>query len=77
MVYIDGIPLEEPYIEVSIKEDFGPYTIPDNCYFMMGDNRNNSWDSRYWNKKFVPKEDIIGKAILEYYPRFQYFAESE
>ena len=67
-IYIDGMELAESYIKDSIIEDFGPYTVPDNCYFMMGDNRNNSWDSRYWTNKFVNRNDILGKAIFEYYP---------
>lgn len=71
MIYIDGIPLEEPYIKNAITDNFGPYTVPDDCYFMLGDNRNNSWDSRYWKNKFVKKGDIIGKAIFEYYPEIK------
>ena len=71
MIYIDGILLEEPYVKDTFQPDFGPYTVPGNCYFMMGDNRNNSWDSRYWNSKFVEKEDIVGKAIFEYYPEIK------
>lgn len=35
---------------------------------MMGDNRNNSWDSRFWTNKYVKSEDIIGKAMVSYYP---------
>lgn len=72
-IYIDGIELTEIYIKDSIIEDFGPYTVPEYCYFMMGDNRNNSWDSRYWNNKFVHQNDILGKATFEYYPEFKKF----
>ncbi len=75
MIYIDGTPLEEPYIKETFQPDFGPYTVPGNSYFMMGDNRNNSWDSRYWNSKFVEKEDIVGKAIFEYYPEIKWLDE--
>lgn len=48
--------------------DFGPYVVPEDCYFMMGDNRNSSWDSRYWNNKYVHKSKIIGKVMFKYYP---------
>lgn len=64
-VYINGILLEEPYLQVST--DMGnTYTVPENCYFMLGDNRNLSHDSRFWNIKFVPKEEIIGKVFFKY-----------
>lgn len=69
-VYIDG-KLISDFTENQFFEDFGPYRIPENCYFMMGDNRSNSWDSRYWMNKFVDKEDIIGKAEFEYYPEIK------
>lgn len=70
-VYINGELLLEDYIEDTLAEDFGPYTIPDNCYFMMGDNRNNSWDSRYWSNKFVDRSAIVGKAAFEYFPEIK------
>ena len=44
------------------------YTFSQDYYFMMGDNRNDSWDSRYWEHTFVEKEDIIGKAVFSYFP---------
>ncbi len=67
-IYINGKMLEDDYTEEISMDDFGPYSIPDGCYFMMGDNRNNSWDSRYWENKYVKFEDIIGKAEVSYYP---------
>lgn len=48
--------------------DFGPYVVPEDSYFMMGDNRNDSWDSRYWDNKFVKKDKIVGKVKFKYYP---------
>jgi signal peptidase I len=67
-IYINGKILEDDYTQIISKDDFGPYDIPAGCYFMMGDNRNNSWDSRYWENKYVKFEDIIGKAEVSYFP---------
>lgn len=48
--------------------DFGPYTVPLGSYFVMGDNRNDSWDARYWKKKNVENKKIIGKVKFRYFP---------
>ena len=48
--------------------DFGPYTVPLGSYFVMGDNRNDSWDSRYWDNKTVKRDKIIGKVKFRYFP---------
>jgi signal peptidase I, bacterial type len=65
-VYINGKKLEEKYVESTLDADFGPYVIPKNSYFMMGDNRDISEDARYWKNKFVKRSKIIGKAIFKY-----------
>lgn len=70
-IYINGVKLDEDYTSEIIDYDFGPFIIPEDCYFMMGDNRNNSWDSRYWQNHFVEKSKIIGKAEIEYYPQIK------
>ena len=44
------------------------YEVPEGCYFMLGDNRNVSKDSRYWLNPYVEKDKIIGKAFLRYWP---------
>lgn len=72
LVYINGEPLEEPYVTNTLDSDFGPYEVPKDSYFMMGDNRNGSKDSRYWEDKFVKRDKILGKAILKY-PDFTWF----
>ena len=73
IVYVNNEALDEPYVKEPIDEDFGPFTVPEDSYFMMGDNRNNSWDSRYWQNTFVKKEKILGKAFVRYWPNFKKF----
>lgn len=65
---------QEPLDEAYLKEDWfianGPYEyyVPEDCYFVMGDNRNDSKDSRYWINTYVTREEIVGKALFIYYP---------
>jgi signal peptidase I len=65
-VYINDEPLREDYIKEEPNEDFGPFTVPPNSVFVMGDNRNNSYDSRKWG--VVPMSYIKGRAILRFWP---------
>ena len=67
-VYINGSadPLNEPYLNDRMKGSFGPYTVPESSYFVMGDNRNISVDSREWG--FVTRDEIYAKAWLRYKP---------
>ncbi|MGN0245233.1 MAG: signal peptidase I [Lachnospiraceae bacterium] len=70
-VYINDstTPLDDSFTkEIPASTSFGPYYVPSNCYFVMGDNRNNSYDSRYWTHTFVKSEQILGKAMFRYYP---------
>lgn len=70
-VYVNGELLDEPYINTptNLKADWNyPNTIPDGYIFVMGDNRNNSRDSRSKDVKLVKYEDITGKVILIWYP---------
>ena len=69
-VYINDseVPLDDSFVAETPLGDFGPYEVPENCYFMLGDNRNHSKDSRYWKNSFVTFDEIVGKAVIRYYP---------
>jgi signal peptidase I len=80
-VYINGKPLDEPYVHFlfpadeesgisdsggfDVRRNYGPVTVPAGHYFMMGDNRDNSQDSRYWG--FMPRDYVKGKALFVYF----------
>ena len=77
-VYINGQPIEQPYAHFleatstsgpakveDVREEYGPLTVPSGQYFMMGDNRDNSEDSRYWG--FMPLSYVKGKALFIYF----------
>jgi signal peptidase I len=80
-VSVNGQPLDEPYVHFleppgissefreitsnDVRERYGPVTVPPNQYFVMGDNRDNSQDSRYWG--FLPRDYIKGKAVVIYW----------
>ncbi len=78
-VYVNGKLSNEPYVihkdsgickdpwhEYYIRDQYGPIKVPSDSLFMMGDNRDSSYDSRYWG--FVPAENIIGEAFFLYWP---------
>lgn len=71
-VYINGVitPQCNAYVPEKPHGSYGPYVVPQDCYFMLGDNRNYSLDSRFWNNTFVTKKQIQGKAIFRYWPEF-------
>lgn len=69
-IYINGssTPLKDVKTKEPMEGSFGPYKVPEDCYFVMGDNRNNSKDSRYWIHTFVTDDEILGKAVFKYWP---------
>ena len=77
-IYINGQVLDEPYVHfidpasesqevtsLDLRERYGPVRVPEDQYFMMGDNRDNSQDSRYWG--FLPRHYIKGRALMIYW----------
>lgn len=72
-VYIDDSeePLEEVYLKEIPEGSFGPYEVPEDSYFVMGDNRNNSHDSRFWENHYVERDAILAEAKFQYYPRIR------
>jgi len=66
VVYVNGSPLDEPYIKEQPSYRLHPQEIPENNYFVLGDNRNNSNDSH--NGWTVPRQNIVGKAWLSIWP---------
>ncbi len=79
-LYVNGKPLDEPYVhflfpdavpgsadytDLDVRRKYGPVTVPGDHYFMMGDNRDNSQDSRYWG--FMPRSYVKGKALFVYF----------
>ncbi len=81
-VYINGTPLRETYTQYidpgSVNAHYGPYVVPEDHFFAMGDNRDNSQDSRFWG--FVPRENLLGKPLTIYWsfetPRDEYLQTS-
>jgi signal peptidase I len=78
VISINGQPLTEAYVQFleppstsgpphtdDLREEYGPITVPPDQYFMMGDNRDNSEDSRYWG--FMPASYVKGQALFIYY----------
>ncbi len=68
-VIVDGMTLAEPYVHFSDGRSFGPVVVPARALYVLGDNRAESDDSRYWG--FVPEDRVIGKAVAGIWPPAQ------
>ena len=68
-LFINDEELSENYIFEEMNGTFGPYFVPEDGYFLLGDNRNISMDARFWQNTFVEKKEIAAKAWLKYYPK--------
>jgi signal peptidase I len=65
-VYVNDQLIEEDYIQEAPEYEYPEVTVPEKHYLVLGDNRNNSYDSHYWG--FVPQENIIGRAAVRFWP---------
>ena len=66
-VYINGKLLNQPYVKYPGGK-YGEWKVPAGCYFMLGDNRANSYDSRYWSDPFIKASSIVAGAGFRIYP---------
>jgi signal peptidase I len=71
-VYINDEPLDEPYLAEAPTYLYEEVAVPEGHIFLLGDNRNRSNDSHYWDEPFVPVEDVKGRAFFCYWP-FSHF----
>ena len=76
-VNLNGVPLEEPYVEQLCPlnaQGMSPcrtlnITVPEGSVLVLGDNRSNSWDSRFWpGSPFLPQQEILGRAVVRFWP---------
>ena len=68
-VYADGVEVDDSFVDKPMnRKGDGTYVVPESCYFLLGDNRNNSKDSRFWKEKYIPVGNIQAKARFIIFP---------
>jgi len=73
-VFIDDntVPLRDDFVHGPMFGDYGPFNVPDDSFFMLGDNRSNSEDSRDWLNPYVHIDNILGRAVFKYWRGFSF-----
>jgi len=69
-------PLRYDFVNGELFGNFGPVTVPEGKFFVLGDNRGNSNDSRTWSHTFIDRDQVLGKVVFRYFPGFQSLANS-
>lgn len=70
-LYVNGEKIEEPYLHEPMLysgEMRTHFEVPENCYLMLGDNRNNSGDARYWENPYISEDKMVAKVLFRYWP---------
>ena len=72
-INVSSVLLEDSFINEKAMGNYGPFFVPKDSYFVLGDNRNHSFDSKDWLNKYVLKDKILGKVVVEYFPALKLF----
>ena len=67
-VYINDVLLAEPYVVNQEVGYTGTFTVPEGCYFFLGDNRSGSSDARVWENPYIPGDDVMSRAVFTLFP---------
>ena len=70
-LYVNNEKIEEKYLQYMSKDSCGPFVVPKDGYFVLGDNRDASEDSREWDNKYVRKNQILAKVMISYFPKIR------